>query len=97
MDAWYPRLIERVLPQLVAQEGFVGQSRYDAPRAQGSAYQEGYFEHMSRVLQMVLGETTTPYRVLKCGDGTLTDCRKPPIHWINRPTFQQVVEVGGGE
>ncbi|HKY92323.1 MAG TPA: penicillin acylase family protein [Nevskiaceae bacterium] len=151
MDAWYPRLIEKVLPQLVEHDGFVGQGRYDAPRAQGSAYQDGWFQHMTRVLEMALGESATPYRRLKCGDGTLTDCRRlvlealdlavadlggvenmaswdgsqlpnakhsegavvedydavehtaislykvPPIHWVNRPTFQQVVEVGGGD
>ena len=31
-----------------------GQCRYDAPRAQGSAYEYGYFEMMKRVIQMAL-------------------------------------------
>ncbi|AXQ30343.1 penicillin acylase family protein [Solimonas sp. K1W22B-7] len=143
MDAWYPRLIDSMLPQLVAQEGYIGQGRYDNPRAQGSAYQEGWFQHMRRTLQMALGETRTPYRQLKCADGSQAGCRSavltaldqaladlgglaakeqwegsplapagdqrvedadavkhtafsflpvPPIHWTNRPTFQQAVE-----
>jgi penicillin amidase len=144
MDAWYPRLLERCLPQLIAVESLVGQARYDAPRAQGSAFQEGWFQHLARVLQMALGVTETPYRVLRCADGTQAGCRNavlealdqaladlggfegrddwtgsplapsgeeavedydavehrafsaigvPPIHWTNRPTFQQAVEV----
>lgn len=143
MDAWYPRLIDSMLPQLVAQDGYVGTGRYDNPRAQGSAFQEGWFQHMRRVLQMVLGEPGTPYRQLKCADGSKAGCRAavltaldqaladlgglaakdswegsplapagdqrvedadavkhtafsflpvPPIHWTNRPTFQQAVE-----
>jgi hypothetical protein len=144
MDAWYPRLLERCLPQLVAVEALVGQERYDAPRAQGSAFQEGWFQHLARVLQMALGVTETPYRELRCADGTPAGCRTAvlealdqaladlggwgarddwsgspqapsgdeavedhdavehrafsalgvqPIHWTNRPTFQQAVEV----
>ncbi|HSW13408.1 MAG TPA: penicillin acylase family protein [Solimonas sp.] len=143
MDAWYPRLIDSMLPQLVAQDGYVGQGRYDNPRAQGSAYQEGWFQHMRRVLQMAMGESATPYRQIKCADGSRAGCRAavltaldqaladlgglaakdewegsplapagdqpveeadavkhtafsflpvPPIHWTNRPTFQQAVE-----
>jgi hypothetical protein len=151
MDAWYPHLIDALLPQLVAVEGrgaSVLQSRYDAPRAQGSAYQEGWYEHMKRVLEMALEtEGKGSYRVLHCADGRLEGCRAgvltaldraladlggvanvdgwsgaeldnakgadgatveeydavehvsfsfipvPPIHWMNRPTFQQVTQV----
>jgi acyl-homoserine lactone acylase PvdQ len=163
MDAWYPHLIDALLPQITAVDGdgtrapanptncsgLALQCRYDAPRAQGSAYEYGYYEFMKRVLQMALG---TPghkdYRVLKCaGTGLLTDCRGavltaldqaladlgglatramwdgtalvnaqtgkvgasvetydqithtgfgffavPPMRWVNRPTFQQVVQ-----
>jgi acyl-homoserine lactone acylase PvdQ len=154
MDAWYPHLIDAMLPQMTAltKAGVSAlQGRYDAPRAQGSAYQEGWFEHMKRVLEMVMNTPghTGDYRALKCaGTGTVTDCRAavlsaldlalndlgglsnmakwdgtqlanpadgktgetvetydevkhtdlsllsvPPIRWINRPTFQQVVEL----
>ena len=152
MDAWYPHLIDAMLPQVTAlgNDAYALQGRYDAPRAQGSAYQNGWFQHMKRVLEMVLD---TPghadYRALKCaGTGTASDCRNavllalsqavndlgglsnidnwdgsqlanpadgktgetvetydavkhtdfsllpvPPIRWLNRPTFQQAIEV----
>ncbi len=152
MDAWYKHLTNAMLPQMAALDAkgvSVLTGRYDAPRAQGSAFQEGWFQHMRRVSQMALN---TPghvdYRALKCaGTGVLTDCRKavldslnaalidlgglsnmakwdgsqisnakgksgavvedydavehtsfsflpvPAIHWLNRPTFQQAVEI----
>jgi hypothetical protein len=160
MDAWYPHLIDKLLPQVVAHDGFTGMGRYDAPRGQGSAYQEGWFQYMKRVLQMALNTPGhTSYRQLKCADGTLTGCRAavlsaldlaladlgglgnqanwdgtalsssppgcspgmraggcggsgntveaydavahtaisfipvPTIHWVNRPTFQQAIEI----
>ncbi len=152
MDAWYPHLIDAVLPQMVTVEG-QGASlltgRYDAPRAQGSAYQEGWYQHMKRVLEMALNTPGhTNYRVLRCANsGDPAVCRSAVltaleqalttlgglanqanwdgtqlanqqgeagvaveeydnvhhtsfsflpvanIHWINRPTWQQVVQV----
>jgi hypothetical protein len=153
MDAWYPHLIDTVLPQMVSLESkgaplLVG--RYDAPRAQGSAFESGWFQHMKRLFQMDLD---TPghasYRQLKCaGSSDPAVCRKaildaltdalsdlgglsnkanwdgkaltsaqygttghtvedydsvrhtsfsfipvPAIPWLNRPTFQQAVEI----
>ena len=151
MDAWYPHLIEQLMPQLVAIEAAGASAltgRYDAPRAQGSAYQEGWFQHMIRVIDTVQDKPGhTPYRVLRCADGSRAGCRTavlaaldlaladlgglgnqaawdgtqliypkgadcgtvedcdaiehtsfsfipvPPIHWSNRPTFQQATEV----
>jgi hypothetical protein len=162
MDAWYPHLVDGLLPQVTAIDGagphqnptqcsgLVLQCRLDAPRAQGSAYEYGYHELMKRLLETVLG---TPghheYRALKCaGTGLAADCRSavltaldqalsdlgglvtktswdgtvlynaqtsmtgeavetydavvhqsfglkqvPNIRWVNRPTFQQVVEI----
>ncbi len=152
MDAWYPHLIDALMPQLVAVQAAGASAlagRYDAPRAQGSAYQEGWFQHMIRAIDTVQGKPgVTPYRVIKCADGTLAGCRAgvlsaldqalidlgglsnqaawdgtqlrypksedcgvvescdtvdhtsfsfipvPPIHWTNRPTFQQATQVG---
>ncbi|HEU0196934.1 MAG TPA: penicillin acylase family protein [Nevskiaceae bacterium] len=58
--------------------GFSLQGCYDAPRAQGSAFQSGWFEIMVRVLRMSLGTANHPYQVLKCGGadgGSLAVCR----------------------
>ncbi len=160
MDAWYPHLIDALLPQVTAIDGggtdptscsgLALQCRYDAPREQGSAFEYGYFEMMKRVLEMALAVPGhTDYRALKCaGTGTAADCRNAvvtaltqaladlgglaardqwdgtklvnvqtlmsgepvetydsivhqgfsllpvaAIPWVNRPTFQQVVEV----
>jgi acyl-homoserine lactone acylase PvdQ len=152
MDAWYPHLIDTMLPQMTAlgNDNLALQSRYDAPRAQGSAFQNGWFQHMKRVLEMVLNTPGhTNYRALQCaGTGVAADCRNavlsaldsalsdlgglsnvanwdgtqlanpadgntgekvelydavkptdfsllpvPNIPWLNRPTFQQVVEI----
>lgn len=152
MDAWYLRLMDTMTPQLAALDAQgvpVLAGRYDAPRAQGSAFQEGWFQHMVRMLQAALDVPgRTDYRALKCaGTGVYDDCRNavlsaldgaltdlggldnignwdgsqlpnakgsdgavvedydavehtsfsllpvPPIHWINRPTFQQAVEI----
>ncbi len=151
MDAWYPRLIDALMPQLVAIQAAGASAltgRFDAPRAQGSAFQEGWFQHMIRVIDTVQEKPGhTPYRVLQCADGTRAGCRTavlaaldlaladlgglanqsawdgtqlvypksadcgevescdtvdhtsfsfipvPPIHWTNRPTFQQATEV----
>jgi acyl-homoserine lactone acylase PvdQ len=152
MDAWYQRLIPALLPQMVAVEQAGGPlltGRYDAPRQQGSAYQEGWYQHMRRVLQMAMSVPGhTDYRVLRCANSSSpTVCRDavltaltqsladlgglgnqanwdgtqlanhsgepgveveeydnvhhtsfsflpvPTIHWTNRPTWQQVVQV----
>jgi acyl-homoserine lactone acylase PvdQ len=162
MDAWFPHLIDALLPQITAIDGaaphqdptscsgIVLQCRLDAPRAQGSAFEYGYHEFMKRLLQTVLAVPGHhEYRALKCaGTGKMADCRTgvltaldaaladlggigakatwdgttlynaqtlmtgtkvedydavvhqsfgvkmvPNIRWLNRPTFQQVVEV----
>jgi acyl-homoserine lactone acylase PvdQ len=162
MDAWFPHLIDALLPQVTAIDGagpnqnptvcsgLALQCRLDAPGPQGSAYEYGYHEFMKRLLQTVLGAPGHhEYRALKCaGTGTMADCRAgvltalaqalsdlgglasqatwdgtvlynanspmpgdavevydavvhqpfgiktvPHIRWLNRPTFQQVVEV----
>ncbi|MFP5306174.1 MAG: penicillin acylase family protein, partial [Gammaproteobacteria bacterium] len=151
MDAWYLRLMETItvqLAELEAQGAPVLTGRFDAPRAQGSAFQEGWYQHMVRMLNMALQTPGTPqYRALRCaGSSDAQACRSavltaldqaladlgglanqaswdgsqltypkgdcgevescdavehtsfayqpvPPIHWINRPTFHQAVEV----
>jgi acyl-homoserine lactone acylase PvdQ len=152
MDAWYLRLMPRVTPQLeaLAVAGVPTlAARFDAPRSQGSAFQEGWFQHMRRLMQTALAVPGhVDYRALKCaGSDSVSACRAavltaldealadlggldnqaswdgtqlvypksadcgavedcdavehtsfafqpvPPIHWINRPTFHQAVEI----
>ena len=73
MDAWYPRMIDALLPQLTAVEntngtGFALMERDNRPGAMGSAYQKGYYGYLQRVLDQALGESEHPYRWLRCAD-----------------------------
>ena len=57
MDAWYLHLMDAVLPllrDLDAQGASVLTARFDASRAQGSAFEQGWFQPMKRVFQTVL-------------------------------------------
>jgi len=143
MDAWWPRLLEAQFKPALGDALFeriqtmIGVD--DEPRAQGSAYQSGWYGYSQKDLRTVLGKRVRGrYSREYCGGGKLRKCRKrllgslqqalavtpeelygsescdggdpqwchdavrfralgaitqPPMHWINRPTFQQVVEI----
>lgn len=96
MDAWYLRLMESVTPQLSAIEAGGASalvSRFDAPRAQGSAFQEGWFQHMRRLLQTALGVPgRVEYRALRCANsGVVEDCRAAVLTALD----QALVDLGG--
>jgi len=81
MDAWYTRMIETLLPQVTALEdtaagnvSLVG--RDNAPGAGGSAYQNGYYGYLERVLEQALGDSARPYQRLRCADSDSAEaCR----------------------
>jgi acyl-homoserine lactone acylase PvdQ len=106
MDAWYPHLIDALLPQVTAIDGgdsantnptscsgLALQCRLDAPTATGSAFEYGYFEIMKRVLDMVLDTPGhTDYRALACaGTGVLADCRNAVLTALG----QALTDLGG--
>jgi len=78
MDGWWDNMIDAVLPQIVDVEGagvMLG-DRHNAPGAQGSAFQGGYYGYVLRVLEMALGQSGAPYQRLACAEtGDLSDCR----------------------
>ncbi|MGH8461639.1 MAG: penicillin acylase family protein [Stenotrophobium sp.] len=101
MDAWYLHLMDTVTTQLSKLDPAVDAPgltscvsnillcRYDAPRAQGSAYEYGWYQVMYRMLQMALN---TPghhdYQALKCADdgsgsATATDCRNAVLNALD--------------
>lgn len=143
MDTWWPLLLEAqfkpalgdgLFEKLQSMIGFD-----DIPRAQGSAYQSGWYGYAQKDLRTVLGKRVKGrYSREYCGKGKLRKCRQallgslqqalgvsaaelygtetceggdpqwchdsvrsralgavtqPPMHWINRPTFQQAVEI----
>ncbi len=78
MDRWWNAMIDAVLPQLVEVEdaGVMVGGRHNAPGANGSAFQGGYYGYVLRVLEMALGQSGAPYRQLACAEtGDLSSCR----------------------
>ncbi len=78
MDAWYPHMIEALLPQVLPLEtaGLAPVGRDNAPGAMGSAYQQGYYGYLRRVLEMSVQDSAAPYRALRCaGDEQPQNCR----------------------
>ncbi len=78
MDRWWNAIIDAVLPQLVEVEdaGVMVGGRHNAPGANGSAFQGGYYGYVLRVLEMALGQSGAPYRRLACAEtGDLSNCR----------------------
>lgn len=95
MDAWYLRLMETVTPQLaeLSQRAGVLTARLDAPRAQGSAFQEGWYQHMRRMLQTALSTPGhVPYRALRCaGSDDPAACRPAVLAAFD----QALADLGG--
>lgn len=76
MDTWWNQLINHTLPQVLPLEGRLRTGRHDSTGAGGSAFQNGYYGYVRRVMDMALGSSNNPYRQLKCaGTGQLDDCR----------------------
>jgi acyl-homoserine lactone acylase PvdQ len=150
MDAWWPRLVAAEFKPKLGNKLFERVEAmiklHDAPRDQGSAFQDGWYGYVHKDLRTILGKKVKGrYSRVYCGGGKLRKCRKalrrslaealdhtsdaelypgqpnsacggqgdaqwcndavryratgaitqPPMHWIDRPTFQQAVEVQG--
>lgn len=76
MDAWYPKLVHAVFdPQLGGLYDAIPIGFDDAPTSHvGSAYQEGYYGYLLRVLRQVRRKKGVRYTVLHCADGTKSGC-----------------------
>ncbi|MDB5977968.1 MAG: penicillin acylase family protein [Nevskia sp.] len=106
MDAWYLHLMATVTSQLNALDPDTDQPplsgaclsnillcRQDAPRAQGSAWEFGWYQPMYRMLQTVLNVPGHhEYQALKCaGTGVLADCRNAVLSALD----SAIAELGG--
>ncbi len=78
MDAWYPRLVHAVFdPQLAHFYGQIPLGFDDAPsnRNLGSAYQDGWYGYLSKVLRQAAGRRVQGrYHVLRCAGGSRKAC-----------------------
>jgi acyl-homoserine lactone acylase PvdQ len=94
-DAFFIRAHSALVPQITALDAQgvgVLTGRFDAPRAQGSAFQQGWFQHIKRVVQMAQGTQQETYRQLKCaGTGMFNDCRTAALNALN----QAIADLGG--
>ena len=97
MDAWYPLMIDILLPQITAVEDVDGQNlslmgRDNKPGAMGSAYNNGYYGYLERVLEQAAGTSASPYRALRCaGSNDLATCHSAMANSLN----QAIAELGG--
>jgi hypothetical protein len=97
MDAWYPLMIDILLPQITAVEDVDGRNlslmgRDNKPGAGGSAYNNGYYGYLERVLEQAAGNSASPYRALRCADSDdLATCRSALASSLN----QAIEQLGG--
>jgi hypothetical protein len=81
MDAWWPLWVEGEFKPTLGDELneiFIGHGSaiHDAPRAQGSAFQNNVYGFVDKDLRAVRGaEVKAPYSRIYCGQGNLADCR----------------------
>jgi acyl-homoserine lactone acylase PvdQ len=78
MDAWWAPSLEAVFkPVLGNAYEAIPFGDHDAPRAQGSAFQNGLYGHVQKDLRTVLGEPVKGrFSRGYCGAGKLKDCRE---------------------
>lgn len=96
MDAWMRRLFDTVTLQLAELQAMGAPTlvgRQNAPGADGSAFQSGWYQHMTRMLKTALGEPVpAPYRQLRCaGSDNPEDCRAAALTALD----QALADLGG--
>jgi acyl-homoserine lactone acylase PvdQ len=97
MDAWWDRMLDAALPQLLPLENVNGRrltpvGRHDDPGGEGSAFNDGWYSYLGRVLDMALGRAAVSYRQLRCADSALLeDCANALIASLN----DAVTNLGG--
>ena len=97
MDAWYPLMIDILLPQITALENVDGRNlslmgRDNKPGPGGSAYNNGYYGYVERVLAQAVGTTPHPYQQLRCADSNdVATCRSALVDSLN----QAIEQLGG--
>jgi len=78
MDAWWPWSLEAVFKQVLGNAyDAIPFGDHDAPRAQGSAFQNGLYGHVQKDLRTVLGKSVKgKFSRGYCGAGKLKACRE---------------------
>ena len=78
MDAWWEPAARAIFkPTLGAAYDALPMGHHDNPRAQGSAFQSGFYSHINKDLRTVLGlKVRGKASRIYCGKGSLKRCRK---------------------
>ena len=78
MDAWWEPAAQAIFkPTLGAAYDALPMGHHDNPRAQGSAFQSGFYSHINKDLRTVLGlKVRGKASRVYCGKGSLKRCRK---------------------
>jgi acyl-homoserine lactone acylase PvdQ len=78
MDAWWEPAAQAIFkPTLGAAYDALPMGHHDNPRAQGSAFQSGFYSHINKDLRTVLGlKVRGKASRVYCGEGSLARCRK---------------------
>ncbi len=78
MDRWWERAALAIFkPTLGDAYDVLPMRHHDAPRAQGSAFQSGFYSHINKDLRTVLGlRVRGKGSRIYCGKGSLRSCRK---------------------
>jgi acyl-homoserine lactone acylase PvdQ len=77
MDEWWERAAQAIFkPTLGDAYDVLPMGHHDAPRAQGSAFQSGFYSHIQKDLRTVLGmKVKGKFSRIYCGKGKLKVCR----------------------
>ncbi len=97
MDEWWEPAAQAIFkPTLGKAYEVLPMGHHDAPRAQGSAFQSGFYSHINKDLRTVLGlkvrgEASRVY----CGRGSLQRCRKDLLASFDAAVKALEEEYGG--
>ncbi|HWL65654.1 MAG TPA: penicillin acylase family protein [Actinomycetota bacterium] len=78
MDQWWTLAVDAIFkPALGAAWDVIPSGYHDAPRAQGSAFQSGFYSHVNKDLRTILGRRVRGrFSRIYCGKGSVKKCRQ---------------------
>lgn len=97
MDAWWEPAAQAIFkPTLGDAYDALPMRHHDNPRAQGSAFQSGFYSHINKDLRTVLGlRVRGKASRIYCGQGSLKLCRKRLVASLDAAVTALEEEFGG--
>jgi acyl-homoserine lactone acylase PvdQ len=96
MDRWWEPAARAIFkPTLGSAYDALPMGHHDNPRAQGSAFQSGFYSHINKDLRTVLGlKVRGRASRVYCGRGSLKRCRKDLLHSLDVAVKALELEFG---